>query len=110
MKSALGIDIGTRFVKVVQIQHQKKSRILQAFVFPLPVVDPNTVTPFNNINKQEFSRQILSRIPLANLKDADIGVNIPLSMISVLTVQLPKMNSQEMSTAEIGRASCRERV
>ena len=104
MKSALGIDIGTRFVKVVQIQHQKKSRILQAFVFPLPVVDPNTVTPFNNINKQEFSRQILSRIPLANLKDADIGVNIPLSMISVLTVQLPKMNSQEMSTAAVAEA------
>ncbi len=104
MKSAIGIDIGTRFVKVVQIQHQKKSRILQAFLFPLPVVDPNTATPFNNINKQEFSRQIISRIPLQSLKSADIGVNIPLSLISVLTLQLPKMNSQELMTAAVAEA------
>lgn len=104
MKSAIGIDIGTRFVKVVQIQHQKKSRILQAFFFPLPLVDQNTAAPFNNINKQEFSRQILSRIPLASLKDADIGVNIPLSLISVLTIQLPKMNRQELATTAVVEA------
>lgn len=104
MKSAIGIDIGTRFVKVVQVQHQKKSRILQSFLFPLPVVDPNTASPFNNINKQEFSRQILSRIPIADLKEADIGVNIPLSLISVLTLQLPKMNSQELATAAVAEA------
>ncbi len=97
----IGIDIGTRFVKVVNIEYKGKYYLKNAFLFPAVYQGSH---PPGKINEKDFFKQIISKIPLPEFKTSLIAVNIPSSLVQVMTVDLPKMSKKELNIAAIAEA------
>ena len=68
MKPIVGIDIGKRFVKVVQLE--KKLSLTKCCIFSTPY------TKNGDLDVQELIKHITSCIPLNLLKKSQIGVNL----------------------------------
>ncbi len=96
MGSIVGIDIGRRFVKVIQLQ--RKLSLNNWFIFPTPY------TKSKDLDTKELINRITSYIPLNLLKNSHIGINIPSSLVKVVVIQLPKMSKKEMPVAVAAEA------
>ncbi|MCG2711383.1 MAG: pilus assembly protein PilM [Candidatus Omnitrophica bacterium] len=101
MALLIGIDIGKRLVKVVQIEHKTKYVLHKAFLFPTPYIE-NDVP--KKIDTQKFLNQIISKIPLVEFKESLVGITIPSSCVKVMTVDLPKMSKKELAIAAVAEA------
>ncbi len=89
----IGIDIGTSSVKVVELE--KKNRLSNLFFFPTPYLKER----YGKIDKEIFLKQITSKISPSTLKKSLVGVNIPSFLVSVMTIELPKMSRKELEVS-----------
>jgi type IV pilus assembly protein PilM len=94
--SIVGIDIGRRFVKVIQLQ--RKLSLNNWFIFPTPY------TKNEDLDSKELINRITSYIPLNLLKNSHIGINIPSSLVKVVVIHLPKMSKKEIPVAVAAEA------
>ncbi len=94
----IGIDIGTRFTKVVQIEQKTKPHISKIFMFPTPYTDSK------KISSKDFFNKITTHIPKKILKKSYIGINIPSVFTNTVVIDLPKMSQKELTTAVIMEA------
>ena len=104
MSRLIGIDIGSRYTKVVQIEPKAKPCLVNAFFFPTPYSTSEPHSRLKPINAEEFFNQIVPHISLKDLQASRIGINIPSSLITVLVINLPKMSKKELDIAVISEA------
>jgi len=101
MANCIGIDIGKCAVKVILIEHQKNSRIRQAFKFPFPLKQGSQ----SEIDFDVLKEELLSRLPLKDWQNSKVAVNIPSAEVNALVLTLPKIrNPKELATAAVAEA------
>lgn len=100
MARVIGIDLGSRFVKVVLIEQKGKPQLVKAALFSTPY---SKDAP-QKIDAEEFFNRIVSNIPLSVLRGAALAINIPSSSVTTIVVQLPKMSKKELEVACVAEA------
>lgn len=95
MAYLIGIDIGKRFVKVVEVEKKKRLRLVNSFKFTTPY----QTTPAGRIDENKFCEEFKNKTSAKNFKAARISVNIPSSLVSAMIIELPKMSGRELETA-----------
>ncbi|MFA5118636.1 MAG: pilus assembly protein PilM [Candidatus Omnitrophota bacterium] len=98
----IGIDIGSRFTKVVELELKGKPVLLNAFLFPTPTEAlPNGLL---YIKGDSFLQEITKFIPEKNLRVARISVNLPPPSITATSIFLPVINKKELLFAAVNEA------
>lgn len=100
MVNIVGIDVGSRYTKV--IESDKKLHLLDAFMFETPYTTSETQA--SEIDITSFLKQFTSHIPLTRLKISKIAINLPLGSITMIIFVLPRMAKNELATAAINEA------
>ncbi len=98
----VGIDIGTRYVKVAVFEQKAKPLLTNAFCFPVPF-DASSDS-HKQVNTGALLKKITDSIPLKTLRSAKVSVNLPHPAITALSVLLPVMSKKELSFAAINEA------
>lgn len=106
MATYIGVDIGSRFVKVVQLEHTTKVVVSNAFMFPVPLARKNPP----QLNAQEFIKELTKHIPLGVLRNSSVAVNIPSSLVNALVVVLPKIKNRRELTIAVNAEAKRKMV
>ena len=104
MKISVCIDIGTQTTKVVEIEHKLKPQLLNAFTFPTPLLISHQGSIAKQIDSEVFFKEISQHIPFAKLKACKLGVSIPLHLITIMPLLLPRMGKNEVITAAVAEA------
>lgn len=95
MAYLIGIDIGKRFVKVIEVEKKNRLRLVNTFKFPTPY----KAGPAAKIDGHKFCEEFKGSISAGNFKSAWISVNIPSSQVSAMVMELPRMSGRELETA-----------
>ena len=103
MKHLIGIDIGTLYTKVVEIEIASKIFIKSRFLIPTPLLSGVQET---TLDKNALAQEILRKIPLSRFKEpkTKIGINIPFFSPVITTIVLPRMNRKELEIAAMTEA------
>ena len=100
--SLIGIDIGSRLTKVIEIKPGHHSVLMNAVIFATPYSkDKGTA---KHIDEEQALSQIVNNIGLNRLRDSQIGITIPSSFIRAEVFILPQMSTQELNLAAINEA------
>ena len=99
MADLLGIDIGTKSVKVIRIEAKARPAVVNAFSFATPYEGAPA-----KISHKGIYDNITGHIPLRELRAMEIAINIPSSRTIVLVVELPKMGRKEIEIAAVNEA------
>jgi type IV pilus assembly protein PilM len=98
----IGIDIGSAFTKVVELEFKGKPVLLNAFLFPTPTEAlPNGLL---YVKSDSFLQEITKVIPEKDLRVARIIVNLPPHSITATSIFLPVMNKKELLFAATNEA------
>jgi type IV pilus assembly protein PilM len=97
-----GVDIGSKYTKVAVLEHGVKTRLVNGFLFPTPLIAGKDGD--KQVDPELFLKAISSFIPVASLVHAKIAVNLPTMSITALSVYLPLMSRKELSYAAINEA------
>lgn len=101
---SVGIDIGSSYTKVVEIEQKTKPCLLNAFMFKSPFLASAQESLPKQIDADSFWKQISAYIPLSQLKKSRVGINMPAHSIATLLLFLPRMKSSEIAQAAIVEA------
>lgn len=101
---SVGIDIGSSYTKVVEIEQKTKPCLLNAFMFKSPFLAPAQESLPKQIDADFFWKQIFDYIPLSRLKKSRVGINMPAHSITTLLLFLPRMKGSEIGQAAIVEA------
>lgn len=100
-ESALGIDIGTSAIKIVQLKKKGGKAILETYgaisLGPYAGTDIGSVT---NLNTDDISRALVDLMKEANTTIHSGAMSIPSSSVLIFTISLPqnKATENQMST------------
>jgi len=97
-----GIDIGSKYTKVVVLEHGVKTRLVNGFLFPTPIKVSKGGD--KEVDTELFLGAMSPFIPAESLRRAKIAVNLPPMSITALSVFLPLMSRKELSYAAINEA------
>ena len=95
-RTIIGIDIGERYTKVVELDAGGKISVINTFLISTPFL-PNTEK--KSIDSSALCQSIIEKIPLYRLNKSLIAVSIPIFSPVVATIVLPKMNRKELGSA-----------
>jgi type IV pilus assembly protein PilM len=102
-KSLVGIDIGSRFTKVIELeQAANKINRAEGFFFPTPLKTEKDGSKL--LDAEIFIKEICKFIDIPRLRKARVAVSLPHTLITVLSVFLPLMSKKELSYAAINEA------
>lgn len=93
MRNSLGIDIGNRYTKVVELEPQPQ--IKNAIIFKTPYLSGGQAGG-KRIDAASFWQEITRQIPLERIKTSQIAINIPSNLITALTLFLPRAGRKEL--------------
>lgn len=98
MSTLIGMDIGVRYTKIVELERrpQAKGLLLNHFLFATPYLAQSQPGP-KQIDAESFRDEIAKHIPLERLKAASIGVNLSSSAVTALTLLLPRVAKNELA-------------
>lgn len=99
MITYIGVEIGTRYTKVVELVRDPRPRLLSCFRFVTP--RPRTDA---DIEPKLFWEEVGRRIPLERVKRARLAVDLPCASLVMLSVNVPKMGAADMAAAAISEA------
>jgi type IV pilus assembly protein PilM len=97
-----GVDIGSKYTKVVVLEHGVKTRLVNGFLFPTP--SQVSKGGDKQVDPEAFIKALTAFIPAASFRRAKIAVNLPPMSITALSVFLPLMSRKELSYAAINEA------
>lgn len=103
-ESLIGIDIGSGYTKVVEIEQKVKPNLLNAFIFKTPFLPFQEETSLREIDIESFWKEISAYIPLSKVRKSKVGINIPPQAITTIPLLLPQMKRSELSEAAIVEA------
>src|SRR3989338_5552622 len=105
MADILGIDIGSRFVKVIEIRQKPRLQLVNAILFETPYASFEQIEPAQRqIDTKSFWAEITAGISTPMINRCIIGVDMPAVSISTTTVLLPKMGKGELAQAAVAEA------
>ncbi len=99
MSILIGIDIGSRYVKVVEFEYKNNLKLLNTFLFKNEYIPLQEQVIDKQIDYDSFWGEIKKYIPQERIIEAKIGVGIPANLITMLTLVLPKMPKSELEVA-----------
>lgn len=95
MASVIGIDIGSCSVKLAEIEAKPEFRLINAVSFPVP---QDIKSVWDEVDK---------RVSLKKLRACIVGVSLPNSAVSAVSLLLPRMNNRDLAQAAITEAKRR---
>jgi type IV pilus assembly protein PilM len=98
----LGVDIGSKYTKVVVLEQGVKMRLVDGFLFNTPLKAARDGD--KQVDPEVFLKELVSFLPAARLRSAKIAVNLPPMSITALSVFLPLMSRKELSFAAVNEA------
>ncbi|MDD5729543.1 MAG: pilus assembly protein PilM [Candidatus Omnitrophica bacterium] len=101
----VGIDIGSNFTKVVQLEQKAKPVLVKAFMFPTPFDAQGDA--FKQIAAEPFFKKIEESLPLNALRASKLCVSLPSLSMTALSVFLPSISKKELLFAAINQAKQR---
>ncbi len=104
MARSLGIDIGSRHIKVSEVETKIKPEFLNAFIFQTPYLDTPAADGRKRINEKLFWQEITAKIPYLSLKKYTTAVNLPNLSTMTIYLLLPKMKRSELAAVAINEA------
>ena len=93
----VGIDIGSIYTKVVELDIKGKVPLANTFLIPTPL--SSNVEGKKSIDRDILCQNIIDKIPLHSLNKSLIVISIPILSPVVTTVILPKMSKRELGVA-----------
>lgn len=96
MANFIGIDIGSHYTKVVELEHKVQTKLNEYIIFKTPYL-PEGQHGQRQIDKDSFWQEITKQIPLQKIKASDVSINIPSGVISVTTLLLPRVAKHELN-------------
>jgi type IV pilus assembly protein PilM len=92
-----GLDIGSSYIKVVQLKKLKKAGY-ELEIFDMLPIQPGLVEDGAIINKAKLAESIKSLIKKANIKSNYVAVSISgHSSVIIKTITMPEMSEEEMA-------------
>ncbi len=98
----IGIDIGSRYTKVVVLEGKNSLSFQDMFMFPTPA--PTFVAGRTQMEAGPFLEELDRFIRPKFLEAASVGINMPQASIAAMSVFLPKINKRELEFAAINEA------
>lgn len=96
MSTFIGIDIGSRYTKVVELEHKPQAKgLLNCFLFATPYSAQALPGP-RQIDPKRFWDEITSRVPSERIKSARIGVSLPANSVMATTLLVPRVAKNEL--------------
>ena len=95
MANVIAIDIGSSFIKLTEVEVRPKIRLLNAIIFK----NPN--------DAKSIQKEINKHISPKKLNTYIVGVTLPNTAVSTISMFLPKMNKAELTSAAITEAKRR---
>jgi type IV pilus assembly protein PilM len=101
-KLLIGIDIGSRYIKIVILEQRVKFHLIDGFLFPTPIKTEKDGS--RNIETEAFLKELEKLIHVSKLHGSKVSVNLPPASITALSVFLPLMSKKELNFAAINEA------
>lgn len=96
MSTFIGIDIGSRYTKVVELEHRPQAKgLLNCFLFATPYSDQAQPGP-RQIDPNHFWDEITRYIPSERIKSARVGASLPASSVMATTLLVPRVAKNEL--------------
>src|SRR6266699_2369010 len=93
-KLALGLDIGSSSVKLVQLKEAKRGYILEAFgVSPLP---PEAIVDGALMNSTAIVEAIRQLVSQYKLKNREVAIGVSGHSVIIKKISMPKMTQEEL--------------
>lgn len=97
MATFLGIDIGSRYTKLVEIERKASATLLNYAIFETPYLPQSRLSGQKEINSELFWQEAAKHIPLERIRASRIGINLPSSSITAATLLLPRVAKNEIN-------------
>ena len=95
MANIIGLDIGSSLVKLVEVETKPKLRLVNTVLFPAPK-DIKSI-------RDEINKHLSLKKPGASI----VGVSLPNSVVSAISLLLPRMSKSDLVQAAITEAKRR---
>src|SRR5437868_12002735 len=93
-KLALGLDIGSSSVKLVQLKEAKRGYVLEAFgVAPLP---PEAIVDGALMNSTAIVEAIRQLIAQYKLKNKEVAIGVSGHSVIIKKISMPRMTQEEL--------------
>lgn len=116
MATYIGIDIGSCYSKVVELEYNPAPILLNYIIFQTPFLSqvlPGLASPFlaakdssssgraglGQIDAKIFWQEITKHIPLERIRTAHIATSLPSNAVSAITLLLPRLAKNELAIA-----------
>jgi type IV pilus assembly protein PilM len=103
MAAFLGIDIGNRYTKIVELERKPSLSLLNYFLFATPYSSQGQQGP-RQLDAKIFWDEIARHIPLKRIKASKIGINLPSSQTTTMTLLLPRVTKSELAMVALNEA------
>lgn len=89
----LGIDIGTCYTKVVELERKPNFKLINYFIFKTPFLRDDPYRLDNALFWQEITRHI----PQEKIRGSAVGINLPSSTVTAMTIVIPRVTKKEIN-------------
>lgn len=98
MATYIGIDIGSCYTKVVELECPPAPALLNYIIFSTPYHSQGRPGP-EQIDTQIFWQEITKYIPLERLKTSHLATSLPSNALSAIILLLPRLSKNELTLA-----------
>lgn len=107
MEISLGIDIGSRYTKVVELEYRPAPQLINNIIFRTPFLPREQLGP-EQLDTQAFWQRITKYIPLERIKASRVAISLPSGSVTALTLLVPRMSKHELNT--VAQTEARRRM
>lgn len=96
MSTFIGIDIGSRYTKVVELECRPQAKgLLNCFLFTTPYPAQAQPGP-KQIDAKCFWDEIARHVPFERIRSARVGVSLPANSVMATTLLVPRVAKNEL--------------
>lgn len=107
MEISLGIDIGSRYTKVVELEYRPAPQLINSIIFRTPFLPREQLGP-EQLDTQAFWQRITKYIPMERIKASRVAISLPSGSVTALTLLVPRMSKRELNT--VAQTEARRRM
>lgn len=96
MTTYIGVDIGNRYTKVIELEYKPVLKLITDIIFRTPFL-PREELGKDQLDIEVFWQRVTKSIPLERIKAATIAVNIPSNAVMAATLYVPRMAKHELT-------------
>lgn len=96
METFIGIDIGNRYTKVIELEYRPAVKLINDIIFRTPFLPRDQPGP-EQLDIKAFWQKVSKYIPLEKIAASKVAVNIPSGSVTALTLLIPRMAKHELN-------------